>query len=156
MSEFVHDMGTDFQVFLDSLDNKPKYTEQELLEKMGYEAYQFTQASNFLIKYSSSIQKRRVKIRTILLAKRPDLIQNPKLKAHLEKCFEDIKFKPTKEDIDSFIELELGDIHSQMQKASERMKASEKLHDMYQKQLSWYQSVLKRETAEWMASNRGT
>lgn len=154
--ELIGKMETDFANFLETIGNPPQYSEDELLQNMGKSAFEFDSAHKFLAKYAGVINKRRAKLRTIILAKRFDLLQNDALKAHLESCFSDIKFKPTKEDLDNFIDVELGIMAEQVAQAEDTAKKSEKLHDMWQKQISWYQSVLKRETAELMTLNRGT
>lgn len=147
-------MDEDAKAFDEIEIQKPKYSESEILEKMGHAAYQFETASNFLIKYSAEIEKRKAKIRSKILSKSLHLIENDSLKAHLEKIFENEKLRLTKEDIEGFIAIELGKISEQMMRAETIQKRAEKAHDMWSKQLSYYQSILKKEAAELMALNR--
>lgn len=147
-------MTEDAKAFDEITEQKPNYSEQEILEKMGHAAYQFETASTFLIKYSSQIEKRVAKIRSKILSKSTEMIENESLKAHLTKIFENEKLRLTKEDIEGFINIELGEISEQMTRAEVIAKRAEKAHEMWGKQLSYYQSILKKEAAELMALNR--
>lgn len=144
-------MSKDTEALDTSVLRKPVYSENDILKNLGYAAYQFESASNFLIKYTAQIDKRRAKIRTKILSRSVELIENTQLRIHLIAIFENEKLKLTKDDIDGFVVIELGDLFEQLSRAELLMKSAEKAHDMWQRQLSWYQSVLKRETAELMA-----
>ena len=146
-------MDEDAQGLDDLTSKKPKYSEQEILEKMGHAAYQFETASNFLIKYSAEIEKRKAKIRSKILSKSLHSIESESLRAHLAKIFENEKLRLTKEDIEGFISIELGKISEQMIRAEMVVKRAEKAHSMWQSQLSWYQSKMKLDYAELMSLN---
>lgn len=154
MSKIADSMNEDSQAFNEIESKKPKYTEQEILEKMGHCSYQFEVATNFLIKYSSQVDKMRAKIRSKILSKSAHLIENDALKVHLETIFANEKLRLTKEDIEGFISIELGQIEEQINRAQVIAKNAEKAHEMWQKQLSWYQSVMKKETTEMLTLNR--
>ncbi len=147
-------MTDDAKSFDDITEQKPNYSESEILEKMGHAAYQFETASTFLIKYSSQIEKRVAKIRSKILSKSTEMIENPQLKAHLELIFQNEKLRLTKEDIEGFINIELGEISEQMTRAEVIAKRAEKAFEMWSKQLSWYQSKMKLESSELMSLNR--
>lgn len=152
-NNFLESMTTDSDNFDELELQKPVYTEQEIIEKLGHSAYQFEVASNFLIKYSAQIEKRKAKIRSKILSKSIEMIENSALKAHLIVIFENEKLRLTKEDIEGFINIELGEISEQMSRAEIIAKRAEKSHDMWSRQISYYQSILKKETAEIMALN---
>jgi hypothetical protein len=162
VDELPQQMEDDFLGFLNDLDSRPLYSEKELLQLMGFAAYEFDTAEKFLAKYGVTVLKRRQKLRVIILAKRFDLLQNEKLKVHLAQCFKesenpkDSKYKPTKEDLDSFIDTELGIMAEQIERAESIAKAAGAAHDMYSRQLSWYQTAMKKEIAELAALGQGT
>lgn len=93
--------------------------------------------------YSIAIRKLRplerakmlaeAKTRIIITAHRVDLIKNKSLKEHLKACFEDPKFKPTVDFINSCIYIEhqelMEDYNAYEQEAKQAVKEFEMLSD---------------------------
>lgn len=134
------------------MDRSPNFTPEELLQKMGEAAWRFERACKLI----QDMQIRRTKIkekkRVIILASRIDLIQSERLRAHLVRVFDDPRWKMTKDDIEALLTVELDDAFDNMESKYQKYlviaRTAEKEHEMWQRQLSFYQSKMKKETAE--------
>lgn len=135
---------------------QPKYTPDQLMQKMATSAWLFEKNAKFCHDNFRYYQRRIQKARVLILARRFDLIQNEKLRAHLELVFADPRYKPTKEDIAGFVYVETLDISEVYEKAELTAKLAEREHEMWSKQLGWYQSEIKKQHAEAMALNMQT
>lgn len=120
----------------------------ELREKMGKAAWEKEKAARELRKISQTVNIRKHKTTTIILSRKFDLIQNAKLREHLIACAEDPKFKPTKEQIEGFVFLEHQEVMEKYEFYSDVSKQASEEHEMYAKQLSWYQSLIKKAIAD--------
>lgn len=125
------------------------FSPDELLQKMGSAAWVFEQANRKLQKIAVTKTIREKKTSVILSSRRFDLLTNVKLREHLYECFNvDPKFKLTRELYDNFIYVEHQALFDEFTFYEMLAKQAEKEHDMWQKQLSWHQSVVKKEAAE--------
>lgn len=120
------------------------YQPEELQEKMGRAAYEFAYANRQLRDLEIKRKTREQQTRIIILSKRLDLIQNQALKAHLEVCISDPKFKATKEDLYSFCYMEHRQIFELYTKFEQIAKQANREFEMWQSQLIWYQSKMKQ------------
>lgn len=133
---------------------QPEFTPEELLKKMGYLAYEFHKAMNYIKSNYEVVQRRVEKARVIILAGRYDLLRNQQLAAHLEKIVTDKPgFKPTKEDLQSFVFIETQQWLEPYQKQEIIAKQAEKEYSMWQLQLSYYQTKMKVDKTEMMTLN---
>lgn len=126
-----------------------RYSPDELLQKMGEAAWVFEQANRKLQKIAVTKSVREKKTSVILSSRRFDLLQNEKLKAHLIECFDvDPKFRITGELFSNFIYVEHQALFDEFTFYELLAKQAEKEHEMWQKQLGWHQSEIKKEVAE--------
>lgn len=124
---------------------------EELLKQMERAASEFETANRIIRELDLEKTERKAKTTIVIEAKRADLLTNENLKAHLMVCFSDPKFKPTLDFIANAIYLEHMEFLTAYNTASLVAKQAEKEYDMWQKQLMWHQSALKREGLELMA-----
>lgn len=129
-----------------------QFSADELLQKMGQAAWEYRKASMEMKKFERKRLKWREKLRVILMAKRIDLIQNEKLKDHLEMIFEEPRWRITKDDIEAMISVELDDSYEDLETNyvyyEKQAKTAEAEHNMWSRQLSWHQSKVKLQAAE--------
>lgn len=133
----------------------PLVAPDELRRRLGLAAWEFEQANRKLRELESRRVVREKQTRIILLAKRWDLIQNERLRLHLLHCYEDEKFKPTKEDLESFIFIEHREIFDEYNYFEKLAKQANREFEMWQSQLMWYQSKMKHDRLEQMAEYSG-
>lgn len=86
----------------------------------------------------------------ILHSKSLEYIKNVKLKKHLEKCYEDEKFKPTVSFIESCVYMENQEVMEEHNDLTKKARYLEKEFEMMSNQLSFAQSKLKYKAAEMM------
>lgn len=123
----------------------------ELMELMGKAAYDFEAANREIRRIEQDKQMREAKTSIIVSSKRWDMIQNASLKQHFKACCEDPKFRPTVDFIDYATYVEHQDVFDKYNAAVTKAKQAKDEFDMWQKQLSWYQSKNKLEGLELMA-----
>jgi hypothetical protein len=134
---------------------KGAYGPEELNRRMTVAQFEHDHACREMAKLEVAVTTRRKKTMVILSSRRFELIQNERLRQHLVEIFlVDPKFRITKELYDTFIYLEHEEMSAKYHYYETMAATAKDDHEMLQKQLSWYQSILKRETAELMGSNR--
>lgn len=138
-------------------DRQPRLNPDELLQRMATAASIFERANQERASMEMEMTRRTERTRIIILAKRLDLLQNERLRAHLEMIFtpndEGKIHKLTIDDIEACINQEVGEFAERYNAFAEDAKQAEKEHEIWGRQLSWHQSVLKRESAELMSLN---
>lgn len=123
---------------------------EELLRLMAETQSEYS----IIIRGLKKIERQKMKLEAsttiILHSKSLEYIKNEKLKKHLEKCYEDDKFKPTVSFVESCVYLENEDIMEEHNDLTKRARYLEKEFDMLSSQLIYHQSKNKVKTAEIM------
>jgi hypothetical protein len=134
---------------------KGAYGPEELNRRMTVAQFEHEHATRELRKLEVAVSVRKKKTMVILSSQRWELIQNARLREHLIEIYRvDPKFRITKELYDTFIYLEHEEMFAKYHYYETVATQAKDDHEMLQRQLSWYQSILKRETAELMGSGR--
>lgn len=134
-------------------DEQLLFSPEHIRTKMGKAIYEFSHAREQLEQLETLRNTREKQTRIIILSRRFDLIQNERLRNHLILSFEDPKFKPTKDDLDSFIYMEHRLIFEPYSKWEKVAKQASREYDMWLSLLMWYQSKMKQERLERMEAN---
>lgn len=125
-----------------------QYSPDEILQNIGKIMYVYEITSGFLAQYSSLYEQAAAKVRVLILANRFDLLKNKNLAEHLAKINEVKSYKHTKDDIESLVFIELLPFSAQIQEAGQLCKKCEKKYDMWQKILSYHQTLLRKQIQE--------
>jgi hypothetical protein len=123
-------------------------TPDELRELLGMAASEYAVAREKLKRLEVQKAFLTAKTAVILSAKRFDLLTNEALRAHYQTCCEDPKFRLTNDLIHSFSYLENRIVFEAYEAAEKIAKGAQEEHDMWNKQLMWYQSENKLKGAE--------
>ncbi len=135
-------------------DVQPKKEPDELMELMALTAYEFETNVRFMRANFKYMKRRTEKARILILARRWDLLANVQLRGHLAAMFEhNPGYKPTKEDIAGFVFVECLDILEAYELAEVAAKQALQENDMWSRQLSWYQSQMKKDGIEMSTLN---
>lgn len=140
---------------LSNLGHQPEYSAEELLQKMGYASSRFEVANQTIKQLNKTVLVARAKARTLILAKKLDLLQNRKLANHLATVFEDTRYKPSVSDLDEYVYLEAIKWCEPFETAKQVAKDAIKEYELWQGQLMWYMSKNKLNGIEIMSLGQG-
>lgn len=125
------------------------YGPDELNYKMTVAEFEHEHACKEIMALEVAVTIRTKKTMIIIGAHAWDMLQNKKLAEYLQKTFEeDPKFRLTKDLYDAFIHIEHQELFDKYNYYEKLAKHAKDTHEMLQKQLGWYQSIMKREVAE--------
>ena len=127
----------------------PGYSPEELLQKMAHSEYEYDFAKRKVEALEVKKLVRENKTKVIMASRSFHLLQNEKLRQHLEDCFTlDPKFRITGELYEAFVYIEHQQIFDEYSFYEKLMKRAHDQHEMLGRQLSYHQTKLKQEQNE--------
>lgn len=119
---------------------------------MQHCTYEFTEANRGMrqIEEEHNLTQWQKDIGTILASRRYNDLHDKVAKERYKECCEDPKFKPTKDIIDDYTAIEIGDVLAQYRYYEMCSKQALKEYEMWQGQLFKHQSELKFKGLEMM------
>lgn len=148
--------GTEFKMPEIPANHNFDYTPEELRKKMGEASWRFEQACMRMSKLRVTKTIRQKKTMIILGARRFDMLVNTKLREYLKETFEkDSKLRPTKEQYDAWVHVEHQAVFDEYEFFEAQAKEAEKDHEHWGWQLSYHQSLMKKDGIEMMTLEQG-
>ena len=142
-------------------ENRPTLTPEEILKNMESLSQDYESVAPKLLKGYADRKKQMAKIRLYIENGMVEFLSNDIVIRRVKKANEtDDKGKSisanklTLDTIEACISLELEDAQFEYQEAVKEAETITQAYEMFAKQLSWYQSVMKKENTEMMALQR--